>query len=87
MEKVLTVSGFGDVHEEHFESGLILAENYFFEHGLDFLACYKAFEKDEKSELGLHWVAAEDKANLALYGFNLQDSSMLELGIDGEDFY
>ncbi|MCF6205071.1 MAG: hypothetical protein L3J59_15615, partial [Methylococcaceae bacterium] len=53
----------------------------FFEHGLDFLKCYDAFDKDEKSELGKHWSKAEQVANLALYGFNLQDSSMLELEV------
>ncbi len=84
MEKFLSVSGFGDVHEMHFESGLVLAINYFSEHNLDFLECYEAFEKDGKSELGQHWVTAESKANLALYGFNLQDSSMLELDVENE---
>ena len=84
MEKFLSVSGFGDVHETHFESGLVLAINYFSEYDLDFLECYEAFEKDGKSELGQHWLAAESKANLALYGFNLQDSSRLELDIVNE---
>ncbi len=68
MEKVLTVSGFGDVHEEHFERGLVLAENYFFEHGLDFLKCYDVFDKDEKSELGKHWSKAEQVANFPAVG-------------------
>ena len=84
MEKFLSISGFGDVHETHFESGLVLAVNYFSEYELDFLECYEAFEKDEKSELGQHWLAAESKANLALYGFNLQGSFMLELGVSSE---
>lgn len=87
MDKFLSVTGFGNVHEAHFESGLVLARDYFSEHGLDYLACYEAFEKDEKSDLGQHWVAAEQKANLALYGFNLQDSSMLELKLVDEEFY
>ena len=85
MEKLLSISGFGDVHEEHFESGLVLARYYFSTRDLDFLECYEAFEVDEKSELGQHWLAAEDKANLALYGFNLQDSSMLELEVVNEN--
>ena len=87
MEKFLSVDGFGDVHEVHFESGIELAKGYFSKHNLDFLECYNAFEKNEKSELGKHWSKAEQKANLALYAFNLQDSSMLELGISGEEFY
>lgn len=86
MEKYLSIDGFGDVHEAHFESGLILARVYFSEHGLDFIECYKAFKKNEKSDLGQHWVAAESKANLALYGFNLQDNSMLELEVINEEY-
>jgi len=81
MEKFLSIDGCGDVCEHHFESGIVLARDYFSEHGLDFLACYEAFERDDKSELGQHWIAAENKANLALYAFNLQDNSMLELGV------
>ena len=84
MEKYLSIDGFGDVHEEHFECGLVLAENYFSKHGLDFLKCYEAFDKDENLELGKHWGKAEQEANLALYAFNLQDSSMLELEIVDE---
>ncbi len=87
MKKVLSVSGFGDVHEDHFESGLVLARRYFSEHNLDFLECYNAFEDNKKSELGKHWANAELQANLALYAFNLQDSSMLELKVIGRDIY
>ena len=61
--------------------------DYFFENGLDFLKCYKAFEKDEKSELGQHWITAESNANLALYAFNLQDSSLLQLEVVNEKYY
>jgi len=86
MMKYLSVSGFGDVSEEHFESGLALAENYFSEHGLDFLECHDKHLKNQTSELGMHWQKAERKANLALYAFNLQDGSMLELEIR-EDSY
>ncbi len=81
MEMFLSVTGFGDVHETHFESGIVLAREYFSGNNLDFLKCYEAFEKNDKSELGLHWLNAERKANLALFAFNLQDNSMLELEV------
>lgn len=87
MDKYLSVSGFGDVHEGHFESGIILARDYFSEQGLDFLECHDAYIKNQNSELGIQWQEAERKANLALYTFNLQDSSMLELEIIDEDIY
>ena len=82
MEKFLSISGFGDVHETHLESGIVLADDYFTQQDLDFLKCFEAHEKDANSELGQHWIAAEGKANLALYAFNLQDNSMLELKIE-----
>ena len=84
MEKYLSIDGFGDVHEAHFESGLVLAVAYFSENDLDFIECYKAFKNNEKSELSKHWTVAESKANLALYGFNLQDNSMLVLNVVNE---
>ncbi len=87
MEKFLSIDGFGDVHSVHFESGIVLARAYFSKHRLDFFECYEAFEKDKDSELGQHWEAAERRANLALYAFNLQDSSMLELEIVDEEGY
>ncbi len=87
MEKFLSIDGFGDVHDLHFESGLELARRYFSEHNLDFLECYESYKKDEKSVLGLHWREAERQTNLALYAFNLQDSSMLELKVIGRDIY
>ena len=84
MEKILSVSGFGDIFSVHFEAGIVLAEEYFDQNNLDFLKCHEAFEKDENSTLVRHWAAAQTKANLALYAFNLQDSSMLELEISEE---
>ncbi len=87
MEKFLSVSGFGDAREEHFESGLVLARDYFSERGLDFLECHDAYIKNQDSELGMHWQKAECKANLALYAFNLQKSSILELEIIDEYIY
>jgi len=87
MEMFLSITGFGNVCETHFESGIVLARDYFSENNLDFLKCYDAYEKDESSKLGLHWREAERKANLALYAFNLQDSSMLELEVSDEDNY
>ena len=87
MEKFLSINGFGDVQEKHFESGIVLAKGYFSKHHLDFLECYYAFEKGNNSELGKHWCKAEQEANLALYAFNLQDSSMLELEVIDEGYY
>ena len=87
MKKYLSIDGFGDVHEEHFECGLVLAENYFSEYGLDFLECYESYKKDENSVLGQHWREAEQEANLALYAFGLQGSSMLELKIVDKKSY
>lgn len=75
----LSIDGFGDVHEAHFESGLELARGYFSENNLDYLECYESYKRDNNSILGQHWSKAEDKANLALYAFNLQDNSILEL--------
>ena len=86
MMKYLSVSGFGDVSEEDFESGLMLAENYFSKHGLDFLECHDEHLKNQNSELGMHWKKAERKASLALYAFNLQDNSMLILEVSGEEY-
>ena len=59
-------------------------EEYFDRNILDFLECYEAFEKKESSDLGQHWVAAQKRTNLVFYGFNLQESSMLELDISEE---
>ncbi len=87
MEKFLSISGFGDVSERHYESGIVLARQYFLARDLDFYKCYNAYVKDETSELGLQWIAAEREANLALYAFNLQDSSMLELELADEEVY
>lgn len=87
MEKFLSISGFGDVYEEHFESGIVLARDYFAEQNLNFLECHAAYIKNQNSELGIHWQKAEGKANLALYGFNLQGNSMLELEIVDEEIY
>lgn len=53
MEKFLSIGGFGDVHEEHFEGGLALARNYFSEYGLDFLECHDAYAKNQNSKLGM----------------------------------
>ncbi len=83
----MSIDGFGNVHEAHFECGIVLARDYFSKHRLAFLECYEAYEKDKDSELGQHWEAAERRANLALYAFNLQDNSMLELEIEDEEFY
>ena len=87
MEKFLSISGFGDVSEMHFESGIELAQDYFLEQGLDFLECYQAYKKEEKSELGQHWITAEHKANLVLYAYKLQNNSMLELEVVDEEVY
>ena len=82
MEKVLTASGIGQAWGDVLESGLVLAEGYFQEYDLDFESCHEAFENDENSELGKHWLAAENKANLALYAFNIQDDSMVVLEVE-----
>ena len=87
MDKYLSVTGFGNVHEAHFERGYELATEYFNSRNLDFSKCFEAYEKDQGSRLGMHWVEAEKCANLALYAFNLQDCSMLELNIENEDIY
>lgn len=87
MEKFLSITGFGNVHEEHFENGHVLASEYFTNRNLDFLKCYEAYEKDNDSKLGKHWIDAEKHANLALYASNLQDCSMLELELVDEDIY
>ena len=87
MEKFLSVTGFGPVHEGHFERGYILASEYFQSRDLDFLECYKAYELDKNSKLGKHWIDAERKANLVLYASNIQDYAMLDLEIVDEDYY
>ncbi len=87
MEQFLSVTGFGSVHEGHFESGYVLAREYFESRKLDILECYEAHEKDRESELGKHWIEAQRYANLALFADNLQDYSMLELEIVDEDYY
>ncbi len=87
MQKFLSVTGFGNAQEEHFESGHALASEYFDSRNLVFLECYQAYEKDNKSTLGKHWLEAENYANLALYASNLQDCSMLELEIEDEDIF
>ena len=87
MEKFLSVTGFGNVHEGHFESGHVLASEYFTSRNLDFSKCYESYKKDQDSELAKHWLEAEKYANLALYAFNLQDCSMLELELVDEDIY
>jgi len=87
MEKFLTVTGFGNVHEGHFERGYVLAMDYFQERNLDFLECYEGYQKDKDSELGKHWVGAGKFANLVLYASNQQDFSTLELEIVDEVVY
>ena len=87
MEKFLSVTGFGNIHEGHYERGYVLARDYFRSRDLDFLECYQAHEKDRESELGKHWFDAEKYANLALYASDLQDCSMLTLEIVDEDYY
>ena len=87
MEKFLSVTGFGNVNEGHYERGHVLASDYFSSKNLDFSECYEAYEEGKDSELGKHWIDAERFANLALYAFNLQDCSMLELELVDEDVY
>ena len=51
MEKFLSVSGFGNAHEGHYERGYVLAEDYFHSRNLDFYECYKAYQEDKKQSL------------------------------------
>ncbi len=87
MEKFLSIDGFGSVHSLHFERGIVLAREYFSKHELDFLECYEAYQVNEGSELGQHWLAAEARANLVLYASNLYDTATLELEIVDEEGY
>lgn len=87
MEKFLSVSGFGDVYEPHYESGYALAKEYFESRNLDFLECFEAYEQNKDSKLGKHWLEAGRYTNLALYAWNLQDSSCLTLEVVDEDYY
>ena len=88
MEKFLSIGhGFGPVWELHFDYGIVLAREYFIKHKLDFQECHDAYEQDENSELGKHWRAARQAANLALHAFNLYDHASFELELSDEDYY
>ncbi|MDV5170978.1 hypothetical protein [Photobacterium rosenbergii] len=69
----------GDAPQYLADEGVELAKKYFDEQDIDMLVCFEAYERDQNSDLGRHWLAAEREANRVLAGDGRYDNSMVVL--------
>ena len=69
----------GDAPQYLADEGVELAKKYFDDHDIDPFVCFDAYEHDQDSELGKHWLAAEREANRVLAGDDRYDNSMVVL--------